>query len=269
MTRCVRPHAGTGWPLALPAIPYMRANLSMKRARLSEAGAVVAVSSALARDIVARAPELQHTRIEVIHNPVDVAGLRQLAASAPPPFEEPYALFVGKLEMNKGVGGLIRAVTRARLPWPLVVVGDGAERIGLEAEARAAGLDVRFTGWLERPAVVQWLRSAAILVFPSYWPESLSRVLIEASALGVPIAAMETGGTGDIVLHEQTGLLARSFDGLGDAVARLVNDRSLGARLGDAARQRADERFAAEGVVTQIERLYQQLVSSRVSGRAH
>jgi glycosyltransferase involved in cell wall biosynthesis len=268
MTQCVRPHAGSAWPLALPAIPYMRANLSLKQRRLAEADAVIAVSSAIARDLVARAPGLARSRVETIHNPVDMASLRAEAATTSAPIAGPYAVFVGKLEVNKGVAGLLRAVSRARLPWPLVVIGDGAERSRLESEARVAGQDVRFTGWLSRPDVVAWLQHAAMLVFPSYGPESLSRVLIEGSALGVPIAAMETGGTGDIVVHEQTGLLSHSFDELGDHVARLAGDRELSARLGAAARVRAEQRFAADGVVARVEQLYTELIAERRSRRA-
>ncbi|MCE2539553.1 MAG: glycosyltransferase family 1 protein, partial [Acidobacteria bacterium] len=51
MTRCVRPRAGALWPLTLPLIPYMRANLRRKQRALANADAVVAVGSAMARDL--------------------------------------------------------------------------------------------------------------------------------------------------------------------------------------------------------------------------
>jgi glycosyltransferase involved in cell wall biosynthesis len=270
MTVCLRPHAGAVWPLALPAIPYMRSNLAFKRRRLSEASAVIAVSGAIARDLRSLAPELVHTRVETIHNPVDVAGLRRMALTAERPMAEPYALYVGKLEPNKGVGHLITAARHARLAWPLVIVGDGSERNTLDAAFRAEARDARFTGWLSRPDVLAWLRHASVLVFPSHGPESLSRVLIEASALGVPIAAMETGGTGDIVIHEQTGLLSHSADELGGHVARLIADRELAARLGAAASRHAEAHFAAEIVLDQTEQLYRDLLRAGASaGAAH
>lgn len=268
MTECIRPHGGAVWPLALPAIPYMRANLALKRRRLSEATAVVAVSGVIARDLRERAPELAGTRIDVVHNPVDVAGIRAEADRTAPPASGPYALFVGKLEPNKGVDFLLPAVQRARLPWPLVVVGDGSQRQQLESIARGQGRPVQFTGWLSRQEVLAWLRHASLLVFPSYGPESLSRVLIEASALGVPIAAMETGGTGDIVVHEETGLLSHSANELGDHVARLIGDRALADRLGAGARVHAERRFAADVVIGQIERLYRELLGTNGGGRA-
>ena len=261
MTQCVRPHAGRAWPLALPAIPYMRANLALKRTRLSEADAVIAVSGAIARDLRTRAPELERTRLEIVHNPVDVIGIRALAASLPRPMDGPYVLYVGKVEPNKGVAHLLPAARRAKLVWPLVVVGDGSKRGRLEADARAEGPAVRFTGWLSRPDVLGWMQHASVLVFPSHGPESLSRVLIEASALGVPIAAMDTGGTADIVVHEQTGLLSHSAEELGEHVARLVADPELAARLGEGARQRAEQRFAADVVIREVERVYGELLA--------
>ena len=77
-----------------------------------------------------------------------------------------------------------------------------------------------------------------MLIFPSRGPESLSRVLIEASALGVPIAAMDTGGTRDIVEPGVTGLLSTSPEGLAADVRRLRQDEALRRR---ARRSRAAE----------------------------
>ena len=51
MTQCIRPRAGAAWPLALPLIPYMRANLAEKRTTLARANAVVAVSHQIAMDL--------------------------------------------------------------------------------------------------------------------------------------------------------------------------------------------------------------------------
>src|SRR6185436_14002473 len=81
MTRCVRPHAGVLWPAALPMIPYMRANLARKRRGLANADAIIAVSSTIAADLRARAPEIAGTRLEIIPNPVNVAALRETAAA--------------------------------------------------------------------------------------------------------------------------------------------------------------------------------------------
>jgi glycosyltransferase involved in cell wall biosynthesis len=262
MTRCVRPRAGAAWPLALPAIPYMRANLRRKRRGLAASDAVIAVSSRMAADLRARAPELHGTRIEVIPNPVDVAGLRQRAAASPRPLDRPYALYLGKLARNKGTRLLVPTVAASGLDWPLVVVGDGPDRPLIEADAVRAGRDVRFRGWVDQPEATAWLAHASLLVFPSRGPESLSRVLIEASALGVPIAAMNTGGTPDIVVHESTGLLSETAEGLARDVRRLREDEALRARLGAGAAARVEAVFDAAATTARIVSVYEDFVRS-------
>ncbi len=259
MTRCVRPHAKAFWPVALAAIPYMQANLAVKRRALAAADAIVAVSQALARELRARAPELAGSRWEVVPNPVDAGAIRAQAERQPRPMSEPYAVFVGKLESNKGVMKLVPALAQAELDWPLVIVGDGSERAALARAFAAQGREVRFTGWRPRDEVLAWVRHAEFLVFPSRGPESLSRVLLEASALGVPAAALDTGGTSEIVVPEETGLLARSVDELGRAIARLRREPALRQRLGAAARRRVDTIFEAGNVASRMEALYEDL----------
>jgi glycosyltransferase involved in cell wall biosynthesis len=280
MSICIRPRAGTSWPLALPMIPYMQSNLAAKRSGLARADAVIAVSRRIAEDLRLRAPELATTRIEIIPNPVNVSALRSIARREAGPFDklrvgpskvegrdarreespEPYALYLGKLAPNKGTSVLVDAIVKAGLDWPLVIAGDGPDRGAVEAAATASGKQVEFKGWVGKDEATRLLAGAAMLIFPSRGPESLSRVLIEASALGVPIAAMDTGGTRDIIEPEVTGLLSTSPDGLADDVRRLRADAALRQRLGDAARLKVEREFDADAVVARIDALYEELI---------
>jgi glycosyltransferase involved in cell wall biosynthesis len=259
MTRCVRPRAGAAHLAAWPLIPYMRANLATKRQVLGRASAVIAVSSAIARDLAARAPELRGTPLYTIPNPVDMTVL-DAARGARRPQAAPYVVYAGKLATNKGVQYLLPAIARAAITWPIVVIGDGPLRGSLETEARDRGIDLRILGWRDRAEVWAWMRHASMLAFPSYGPESLSRVLIEAAALGVPIAAMSTGGTPDIIKPGETGLLSSTPEGLARDLATLAADERLRARLGTAARADVHVRFSAHSVVERIEQVYRSLL---------
>jgi glycogen(starch) synthase len=263
MRVCIRPRAGALWPLALPMIPYMRGNLASKRLGLARADAVIAVSRRIAQDLVARAPDLARTRMEVIPNPVDVAALRAAAGTEDqgPRDKGPYALYVGKLAPNKGTSALVDIVRQADLDWPLVIAGDGPDRAGLERAATASGRRIELTGWVGRAEATRLIANAALLIFPSRGPESLSRVLLEASALAVPIAAMNTGGTGDIIEHGVTGLLSTSPEGLAADVRRLRQDAGLRRRLGDGAARKIAREFDAAAVVARVEQLYTELRS--------
>ena len=262
MTRCLRPRTGVAFPLTLPAIPYMRANLRRKQAGIADAGAIIAVSHYVANALRERSPVLANSRIDVIPNGVDVSAVLAAVDAEPRPMSGPYALFVGKLAKNKGAGFLVPAAARARLQMPVVVIGDGPERAAIEKAASAARCDFSFPGWLDRRDVFRWLRHATLLMFPSTWPEPLSRVLIEASALSVPIAAMSTGGTSDIILPDETGLLSTTVDDFSKDIARLAADGSLRARLGTAARKRVESTFDLPIVIERTDRLYHELVST-------
>jgi glycosyltransferase involved in cell wall biosynthesis len=106
-----------------------------------------------------------------------------------------------------------------------------------------------------------------MLIFPSRGPESLSRVLLEASALGVPIAAMNTGGTPDVIVDGETGLLAASAEELAGHVSRLATDADLRARLGQAAGKRAETLFDVPVVVDRFEALYRDVSTAFNAGR--
>jgi glycosyltransferase involved in cell wall biosynthesis len=244
-------------------IPYMRANLTRKQQGIGRADAIVAVSSTIAADLRARSPQIAAARMETIPNAVDVTALRAKAADSAPPMTGPYALYLGKLAPNKGTAHLVRIVERAGLDWPVVIAGDGPERDAIAADAARSARDVRLIGWIDQHTATAWMAHAAMLIFPSRGPESLSRVLIEASVLGVPIAAMNTGGTPDVVIHGQTGLLSTTPEALADDVRRLRADPELRARLGTAARAHAEEKFDVSTVVPRVERLYLDLLERR------
>ena len=67
---------------------------------------------------------------------------------------------------------------------------------------------------------------------------------------------MNTGGTPDIVVDEETGLLSSSVDELARDVARLASDQALRDRLGSAARRRAESHFDVPVVIDRMEKLY-------------
>jgi glycosyltransferase involved in cell wall biosynthesis len=161
-----RPRIGvTG--LATSALrTYLTANLRRKQHALLSAGAVIAVSSRIAADLVARAPELGRARLEIIPNPVNTNAVRERAASARP-MAMPYALYVGKIAPNKGTAYLVDVIKRSELDWPLVVVGDGPERVEFEKESARSGRDIRLMGWLDPAETATWLSHANLLLFPS------------------------------------------------------------------------------------------------------
>ena len=255
MTRCVKGRVPAPAPVSWGAIPYMRRDLAVKRAALGRAGATLAVSEAIGAELRAAGVP----RVEVIPNVVDPVETRALAEGTPSfDLPERFLLFVGKLEENKGARLLVPAVARARTGLPLVVLGEGSLAHALKFEAAAAGVELVVRGWAHREDVLRAMARATVLVFPSLWAEPLSRVLLEGLALGTPIAAMDTGGTREILVDGVSGLLVAAAGELGDAVARIAGDPALRQRLADGARARAAA-FTPAALVPRYEDVYRRL----------
>jgi glycosyltransferase involved in cell wall biosynthesis len=256
MTRCVRGHVAVPAPLSWAIIPYMRWDLHEKRGALRNVGALIAVSEAIAAEVRNAGLPTPH----VIPNIVNVRELARVAEKSPLlPLPERFLLFIGKLEANKGVQFLVPAVSEAATGLTLVVLGEGSLARSIKHDARAADVPLVFRGWTHREDALRVLARATALVFPSLWPEPLSRVLLEALALGVPVAAVDTGGTHEILAHEESGLLVSDASALGSAIDRIVGDETLRRRISEGARSRS-QAFSPENLVPRYEAVYRGLL---------
>ena len=255
MTQCIRPRAGARGPLALPMIPYMRANLARKRRGLAAADAIVAVSSTIAADLRARAPELAGRGMDIIPESGDIAALRARAAAAARPAAEPYALYLGKLAPNKGTTHLVvveRAGSTGR--WWLPAMARIARAI--EAAARSVVATSGLIGWVDQRRDRGWLAHASVLIFPSRGPESLEPRADRSQRAGHPDRGDEHRRH-TRHHHRRTDRPALGHAGrAGRRRQAAAADDALRRRLGAAARFRAESQFDAPAVVARIERLY-------------
>ena len=220
------------------------------------------------------------SKIVVIRNGVDLARfdgpaegdrLRQELGLAP---ETPMVTVVSRLTRMKGIENFLEAAAMLKDRYPdarMLVVGETAPGQGaylqeLVALAEQLGVADRviFTGLrADVPAV---LGSAAVAVMPSL-NEALSNVLLESMAAGAPVVATRVGGTPEALVDGGNGLLVAPGDSraIASAVARLLDDRALAARLGRAARACIEDRFSVERMVRSTERLYTDLLDRKRS----
>jgi glycosyltransferase involved in cell wall biosynthesis len=175
-------------------------------------------------------------------------------------------VYAGRLSNEKGVDVLVEAVGRlgaARLE----VVGDGPERVRLEALARSrAPGRVRFHGRVPRERVLELLRSAAVAAMPSRCHDNQPMAVLEAFGCGVPVVATSLGGLpelieggcGEAVPPEDPAALAAAIGGL-------LADPVRAAAMGRTARARAERDFAPGRHLAGLERLYERAARSRAA----
>ncbi len=208
------------------------------------AAAVVANSRGLA-DLAARSAGA--VPIRMIPNGVDAA---RFAPAEELSREGPVRLvFVGRLVRQKGLDVLLEAL--ARLPeeacFEATIIGDGPLRADLAAMAARLGLaaKVRFAGWVSRADMPETLRHADAFVFPSR-DEGMPNAVLEAMASGLAVAATRIAGNEELVEEGRTGFLVPPDDAaaLTAVVARLVADRNLCWRLGQAGREKVVREYS-------------------------
>ena len=176
---------------------------------------------------------------------------------------------VGRLVPVKNHEGLIKATTgllRSSPSLRLVLLGNGALREELEALCEHQGIagQVVFAG--ERSDVADLLPAFDVFVLPSH-SEGLSIALLEAAASALPIVATAVGGNPRIVSDGATGLLVPAGDAaaLGEALRRLLEDRSLAATLGQAARDWVLANASIQRQERDFQALYERVLRQRRS----
>lgn len=132
--------------------------------------------------------------------------------------------------------GIARRIADLAIAHKLVIVGDGPECAALEKQLPQA----IFTGFLDGEDLSQAYASSDIFLFPSD-TESFGNVTLEAMASGLPCLCADATGSRSLVVHGQTGFLARpgSVEEFAAHAATLAGDAGLRRRMGIAARERS------------------------------
>jgi glycosyltransferase involved in cell wall biosynthesis/GT2 family glycosyltransferase len=185
-------------------------------------------------------------------------------------------LFVGRIEQRKGLDTLLaaaRELVDAELDVRFTVVGPEADRNVLEpflidAATRPRLREVtEFTGPISDERLWALYERADIVCLPSRY-ESHGIAVVEAMMFAKPILTSGRGGLAEIVVPEQTALLAAADDGASVAqqLRRLINQPELGRRLGSAARRVYEDRFGPQVVGRQMLTFIDHVVAKHAGG---
>ena len=232
-------------------------------ARCKQADAVVSISRGVTQEL--HDAGYTPSKIHEIPNGVPVPDLpwqrRADWRSAP------RAIFVGRLAAEKGLDVLLGAWPSVRAGFPgarLTLVGEGPERLALEALASQLGLTdcVALPGSSADPTDL--LRAADLFVLPSR-EEGMSVALLEAMALGVPLVATAIPGNRRLVQDFQHGRLVPPDDP--SALARAVLDQwtdfDRAFQMTRAARRRVEREFSIGAVARKHMELFREMTEER------
>ncbi len=266
------------------ALSEEEANQRIRGERLAIANADKIISSTPAEEFELQwLYEVKSPNIEVISPGVDHTLFRKmdrLAAREKHALrkEENILLFVGRIDVLKGLDTLLRAIqiimqdSEAKFLDPkLLVVGGALIKSGQNDEAeldrmieRSKELSIKdqitFTGQKKQVELPEYYNLADIVILPSHY-ESFGLVALEAMACGQALIASRVGGLVHLVEEGQTGILSPAGDAqsLSDNIIDLLNDEKKRTRLGKNAQSFA-KKYSWEKNANRTQEIYFELI---------
>ena len=169
-----------------------------------------------------------------------------------------YALFLGRLSREKGIGTLLRAHSMLQGAIPLKVVGTGP----LESELKEEFPGAEILGYKTGSGLAELTKNAAFVVVPSEWYENCSMVVLEAMAFGKPVIASRIGGIPEQVQDGCNGLLfdAGNTEQLAEKIELLWSSPKVMEQMGKAGREKLERDFCLKKHCQNLLSLYEHLI---------
>jgi glycosyltransferase involved in cell wall biosynthesis len=179
--------------------------------------------------------------------------------------EEKLVLFVGRLVYEKGAQVLINAIPRIleKVNAKFVIVGSGYMKDQLSTIVRSMGLEhkVLFTGFVDEETLLKLQCCADVSVVPSLF-EPFGIVALEAMAAKSPVVVSDTGGLGEIVDHDVTGVKVypNSTESLAWGITKLLTDEKYRNSLRENAYKRIQEKYDWDKIAQHTKQIYEDVL---------
>ncbi len=204
---------------------------------------------------------------KVIYNGIDLKKFDLELHNGTPPLPISQAdrviCAVARLQPVKGLDVLLRAFARVVDVYNSVflwIIGDGPELNNLKKLAHDLGINEKVIFWGEQTNVPRFLCHTEIGVLSSH-VEGMPNAILEYMAAALPIVSSNVGGIAELIHDHENGLLVSSNhpQELADALIRLLNDKELGKKLGQAGRMFVAENFDLKNMINATENVYNAL----------
>lgn len=232
----------------------------------------VVASAESVRDFYLKQVSGDPSKVDVIYNAVDWQQLQttmtpqELRHSVGVPLDVPVAGIIARLTEQKAHRVLFEALAHnpALANLHLIVVGDGDLREELRGRVESLGIRRRVHFLGARRDLGNILAAIDVFVMPSFW-EGLPLSLVLAMGAGLPVVATRVAGIPEVVEDGVSGFLVAPGDvtALGNALARVINDEGLRARVGEAARAFVRPRFGVDGYIASVTALYDRVLAAK------
>lgn len=175
---------------------------------------------------------------------------------------------VGRLSIEKGVHRALRLFAHmlaGGLQARLLIIGDGPERKKLESLAQTLGIsvNVQWAGW--HSDTRRFYEAMDLLLLTSV-TEGLPNAILEAMAMGIPVAATSVGGVPQVLDGGRCGLLLEQDESKWpEAVVSLCKNQQKRQQLSALGRERVEQSYNFEFQMRKITNIYENLMGVSIT----
>ncbi|MBM2820800.1 MAG: glycosyl transferase group 1 [Candidatus Berkelbacteria bacterium] len=212
--------------------------------------------------------------VEAISNGVDLerfysyADLKNLYLKYHLP-QNPIALYVGRIDQDKNLGILIRAIPRVleKINAHFVIAGSGNDLERIKKLARNLKIDqqISFLGWIDHNSgdLPQLYQASEVFVIPSPH-ETQSIVVMEAMASGLPIVGARSGALPELIKNGQNGFLydPSDSDDLAGKIIEIFKDKNSIKTMGRKSLEIVSSHQFQESIF-KIRKIYEKVLARR------
>jgi glycosyltransferase involved in cell wall biosynthesis len=186
-----------------------------------------------------------------VHNGIDVDAYPLVED------KEPFLIYIGRANPEKGPTLAIEVARRAKMPLVMIVKRNEPFELSYWEEIVAPLVtdDVEVLENVTHAAKVDLLGRASAMIFPIQWPEPFGLVMVEAMASGTPVVACPAGAAVELVEEGVTGFLRSSLDDLTDAIGRTAQCSPR------ACRERVAQLFSVRSMVNGYEQIFRSVAT--------
>jgi glycosyltransferase involved in cell wall biosynthesis len=183
--------------------------------------------------------------------------------------EKGLLLFVGRIDVGKGLEVLLRSLQYLDKKCRLVIIGPMGSVPSynelvlklIQEESEKTFHIIEYLGALDHDKIVEWYQKAEMVIVPSF-EEAFSIVILESLSCETPVVATKVGGIPEIIENNINGLLVppNNPEKLGKSIQFLLDNEKIRIELGKEGRKSVIRKYSLDAIATKLSVFYRRLL---------